>query len=317
MIDCKYFVQCKLGAGGSSDVFLVSDENNSKFAIKIFRKPESNLDCCVLSTLQKEYFVMEMLSLHPNILKWVESVCDGDLEHNGYKFTISYNITEYAWNGALSSYIKRSGCFDEIVGRFYIKQLASAVAFMHEWSVAHLDIKPVNILFDSNFNLKIMDFGTAEFDFSSTGKSWARRGTKGFMAPEVRDFSLTSEFDVYKADIYSLGVTMYLMLFGQHPESESGWWESSSTQGSNSINKLSQEKEWYTSKTWWKGNYEVMDLIQKMLSTNPDDRPSIEEVVNHPWLLDSSTNISEMEIYNEMSLRKDIAFPQQTKFNFE
>ena len=103
MIDSKYFIKCKLGAGGSSDVFYVVDQNDSKYAVKIMRKPNNSLDGWHISTLQKEYFIMEMLSLHPNILKCVESVCDDELEHNGHKFTINYNITEYACNGTLSS----------------------------------------------------------------------------------------------------------------------------------------------------------------------------------------------------------------------
>ena len=236
MIDSKYFIKCKLGAGGSSDVFYVVDQNDSKYAVKIMRKPNNSLDGWHISTLQKEYFIMEMLSLHPNILKCVESVCDGELEHNGHKFTISYNITEYACNGALSSYIHRTGCFDEAVGRFYIKQLVSAVAFMHECRVAHMDIKPQNIVFDSNFNLKLMDFGTAECINDSSSKVSTRSGTEGFMAPEVADLSIRTEFDAYKADVYSLGVTMHLILFGRKPDFE--WWETSSTQGSNWSKKI-------------------------------------------------------------------------------
>ena len=44
MIDCKYFIKWKLGAGGSSDVYLVNDENDSKYAVKIIRKPNNSLD---------------------------------------------------------------------------------------------------------------------------------------------------------------------------------------------------------------------------------------------------------------------------------
>ena len=315
MIDNKYRILWKLGAGGSSDVFLVNDENDTKYAVKILRNPTNNPDVLVLSTWQKEYFIMEMLSLHPNILKCIESVCDGELEHNGHKFTISYNITEYASNGALSSYIRRTGCFDEAVGRFYIRQLASAVAFMHEWKVAHMDIKPQNIVFDANFNFKVMDFGTADFNPASTGKSRGRRGTHGFMAPEVADLSVKTEFDVYKADVYSLGVTMHLMLFGRYPDAEDC--EASSTEDSNSSGR-------HTSRLWLQqdelccqDSCGATDLIRVMLSANPDDRPSMREVMSHRWLSDQSVDMSEDEVYREMSLRKEVVFPQWTKFNFE
>lgn len=220
-------------------MFLVADEYDSKFAVKILKNPTDNPDVLVLSTCQKEFFIMEMLSLHPNILKCVESISDGELEYNAHRFTISYNVTEYACNGALSSYIRRTGCFDEAVGRFYVRQLASAVAFMHDCRVAHMDIKPQNIVFDEQFNLKVMDFGAAEFSPASNGKSRCRRGTRGFMAPEVADLTDRSEFDVYKADVYSLGVTMHLMLFGRHPDADES--EASSTQDSGCSNARSGE----------------------------------------------------------------------------
>ena len=316
MIDNKYFIQWKIGAGGSSDVYLVADENDNKFAVKIIRKQQTDLNGASISTLQKEYFIMEMLSRHPNILKWVESVWGGEFEHNGRRFTMSYNITEYASNGALSSYIRRTGCFDEWVGRFYVLQLASAVAFMHEWRIAHLDIKPPNIVFDSNFNLKLMDFGIAEFNPSTRGVSKWRKGTEGYMAPEVANFSSKEEYDVYKADVYSLGVTIHLMLFGCYPGTETEWWEGSSTHDSVMTDENNEEIR-HQSKVWWKNDFEVMELIKLMVNPNPCDRPSIRQVMSHPWFHDSSLDISEEEVYREMSIRKEVAFPQTSKFNFE
>ena len=315
MIDSKYFIKCKLGAGGSSDVFYVVDQNDSKFAVKIMRKPNNSLDGWHISTLQKEYFIMEMLSLHPNVLKCVESVCDGELEHNGHKFTISYNITEYACNGALSSYIHRTGCFDEAVGRFYIKQLVSAVAFMHEYRVAHMDIKPQNIVFDSNFNLKLMDFGTAECINDSSSKVSTRSGTEGFMAPEVADLSIRTEFDAYKADVYSLGVTMLLILFGRKPDF--GWWETSSTEDSNCSKKYWSEPWHYQKDIWCQDNNEAIDLILLMLNANSENRLSIFSTMNRCWLNDSSLDISFDKVFMEMIMRKDFAFPPHSKFNFE
>ena len=316
MIDNKYFIQWKIGAGGSSDVYLVADENDNKFAVKIIRKQQSDLNGASISTLQKEYFIMEMLSRHPNILKWVESVWGGEFEHNGRWFTMSYNITEYASNGALSSYIRRTGCFDEWVGRFYVLQLTSAVAFMHEWRIAHLDIKPPNIVFDSNFNLKLMDFGIAEFNPSTRGVSKWRKGTEGYMAPEVANFSSKEEYDVYKADVYSLGVTIHLMLFGCFPGTETEWWEGSSTHDSVMTDENNEEIR-HQSKAWWKNDFEVMELIQLMVNPNPCDRPSMRQIMSHPWFHDSSLDISEEEVYREMSIRKEVAFPQTSKFNFE
>ena len=97
---------------------------------------------------------------------------------------------------------------------FYLRQLASAVSFLHENRVAHCDIKCDNILLDSNFNLKLADFGSSEVIKRNSGLLNHRKGTKHYMAPEVDDFSLKTPYDGKKADVFALGVTMYMMLFG-------------------------------------------------------------------------------------------------------
>mmetsp|Transcript_4994 Transcript_4994/g.5887 ORF Transcript_4994/g.5887 Transcript_4994/m.5887 type:complete len:160 (+) Transcript_4994:16-495(+) len=159
MIDNKYLIVKKLGTGGSSDVYLACDEHEKQYAIKIIKKQQENTDIAFMSPLQKEFFIMDMLSRHPNILHCSDHISYGEIDYDGRKFSASYNILEYAENGSLATYIHRTGPFDEAVARFFTRQLVSAVAFMHDTKVAHMDVKPQNILFDGSFNLKLADFG--------------------------------------------------------------------------------------------------------------------------------------------------------------
>ena len=82
---------------------------------------------------------------------------------------------------------------------------------MHELQIAHLDIKPDNILFDEFFNVKISDFGTSILLLDSDWTSWRRWGTRSFMAPEVVNATQSAQYNVFKADIYSLGVTLMIL----------------------------------------------------------------------------------------------------------
>lgn len=140
-----------------------------------------------------------------------------------------YNLLEFASNSCLATYLQRTGGLEESVARFYFRQLVSAVGYMHDLNVAHLDIKPQNILLDENFNVKLADFGIAQMTTDSDKTSTKRRGTNQYMAPEVEDFSRKDAFDVCKADVYSLGVTLYVMLYGSMWENGKGASGSAST----------------------------------------------------------------------------------------
>lgn len=74
-----------------------------------------------------------------------------------------------------------------------------------------------NILVDENFNLKLSDFGTAEYDSEQTGLTSWRKGTRSYMAPEINSIKSKGPYNMFKADIYSLGVVLYIMLFRIHP----------------------------------------------------------------------------------------------------
>lgn len=223
---------------------------------------------------------------------------------------------EFANNGSLSIYLRKTGYFDESIAKFYICQLASAVKFMHDCRIAHLDIKPLNILLDENFNLKLADFGSAEYDPTGTNKVTLRRGTQGFMAPEVAELTLRTEYDAYKADVYSLGVTIYMILWGRLPETESEWDQSTKTVEFDSLCENSESSMWNQNQHFWSSEQDIMYLVDRMLSTNPSDRPSMKEVLDLPLLQSTAYDITPDEVYLEMSKRKEQVLRKPIQFNF-
>ena len=200
---------------------------------------------------------------------------------------VMYNITEYAENQSLSLFVRKTGAFEEDIWMFYLRQLASAVSFLHENQVAHWDIKWDNILLDSNFNFKLGDFGSAEVIKNQMGLLNHRKGTKHYMAPEVADFSLKTPYDGKKADVFALGVTMFMMIFGCYPNSQD--------YGTLKFDLMKCKED-----------VDIYQLIQLMISENPQSRPNIDEVLAFwDYWLTERFSISPDEIFVEMEKRNE------------
>lgn len=87
----------------------------------------------------------------------------------------------------------------------------AGIEFLHSEGIAHLDIKPENLLLDKNFSLRIADFDLAhEEDSSSSGKILSR-GTTYYRAPEI---FASQCLNGYKADIYSMGIVLFILKSG-------------------------------------------------------------------------------------------------------
>lgn len=82
-----------------------------------------------------------------------------------------------------------------------------------------MDLKLNNIMLDEYFNIRIGDFGSC-LKVDQKGLTSKKRGTQNYMAPELKDLksSSKSQFNAYKADVYSLGVCLFVLLYKQFPQ---------------------------------------------------------------------------------------------------
>ncbi len=147
------------------------------------------------------------LCQHPNIVRLFDV-----LENTDYIFLIMEALN----GGTLRDYVKRrNGKVPEASAKFIIRSLVYAVYYMHNYGIVHRDLKPINILLTEdcdNPTVKIVDFGLAAIvGPSQTCKGFA--GTLDFCSPEV----IVGLPYAQGADIWSLGVVSYYLLYGALP----------------------------------------------------------------------------------------------------
>ena len=216
---------------------------------------------------------------------------------------VMYNVIELASNGSMSRIIRITGGLGEDLSKFYFLQIWHAIAHIHSFGIAHMDIKLDNILLDEFFNVKVADLGISLDVSGSNGMTDSIRGTKCYMAPEISHLLPSETYDAYKSDIYSLGMWLYIMLFGEYPIRDCS--DTCSIFDSETIGwitglKISPEIR----KQWDDISIDLHDLLGSMLSMDPDERPSIIEILESDWVKDLHCwNISQ-EVFEEMEMRK-------------
>ena len=135
----------------------------------------------------------------------------------------------------------------------------------------HRDIKPQNLLIDSNDRLKISDFGSAQGIVGCTDLITNSAGTYTFMAPEL--MAGNRDFRGKPLDIWAIGVTLYYMLEGRSPYK------------SKSLIELSNEIQNEEIGLSDKYSDSLNDLFKRIFEKNPETRISISTIKNHDWLV--------------------------------
>ncbi|CAH2064808.1 unnamed protein product, partial [Iphiclides podalirius] len=183
-----------------------------------------------------------------------------------------YIIMEYCCGGDLSKYIHRYGRVPEKKVLYFLQQLASALKFLREKGVVHMDLKPHNLLLhkgsDGRYTLKVADFGFAQL--AQNGYARGLRGSPLYMAPEL----LRGEGDE-RVDLWSVGVILYECLFGRAPYSSATFKEL--------VDKIQRQApiELPPKSSISPG---CQDLLSRLLQHDPDRRISYEEFFAHEYL---------------------------------
>ncbi|RHZ05319.1 hypothetical protein DYB37_007051, partial [Aphanomyces astaci] len=166
---------------------------------------------------------------------------------------------------------------DMDMARRYFRQILHGVQFMHARGFAHRDLSLENVLVDGKDNCYICDFGLATF---ADAPSQDTVGKAFYMAPEVAVVTRGASYDPVKADIWSLGIMLFMMLTGsplvEMASVKDSRYRYLQTQG---LPRLVD--------AWRVGHAvhgDALDLLQRMLCRNPASRLSLQAVLDHPFV---------------------------------
>jgi formylglycine-generating enzyme required for sulfatase activity/tRNA A-37 threonylcarbamoyl transferase component Bud32 len=200
-----YAVEGQLGSGGFAVVYLVRDLHlKRKLAVKVL-SPDVIASHSVLERFRREAETIAQLS-HPHIVP---------LHFIGQKDDLVYLVMEAIDGGSLAERLEREGRLPIDESARIFSEVASALAHAHKRGVVHRDIKPQNVLLDSESGRALVtDFGIARTaEGGSLTATGMVVGTPAYLSPE----QVTGEPSDHRADIYALGVMMYQMLAGRPP----------------------------------------------------------------------------------------------------
>jgi len=239
-----------------------SGPSDRDVAVKVVKT--SGLDFEEKEGLEEEIRILLDMD-HPNIVKLHEVFIS--------KRKKVYLVMELLQGGEMFERIIEERHFSEATAAFAMVQILDALIYCHAKEICHRDIKPENLFYsttDKKSKLVIGDFG-----LSAQGEKLMETccGTPQYVAPEV----LQNKLYTNKVDCWSVGVVLYILLCGYPPFYAE----------SNPLlySKIIKEPFEFDPEDWEHISDEAKDLVRKLLTKNPERRPSAIEAKKHPWLV--------------------------------
>ncbi|XP_030071159.1 ribosomal protein S6 kinase alpha-5 [Microcaecilia unicolor] len=245
-------------------------KTSQEYAVKIISKRlEANT--------QKEVTALKLCEGHPNIVK-LHEVYHDQLH--------TFLVMELLKGGELFERIKKKKHFSETEASYIMRRIVSAVSHMHDVGVVHRDLKPENFLFtdeNDSSEIKIIDFGFARLKPPDNQPLKTPCFTLHYAAPELLNDNGYDE----SCDLWSLGVILYTMLSGQVPfqsQEKSLTWSSAE----EIMKKIKTGDFSFEGEAWKNVSQEAKDLIQGLLTVDPNKRSKMSSLRYNEWLQDGS-----------------------------
>ena len=286
-----------LGKGSYGEVYL-SQKQNALFATKKVKRKKADDE--MTKYFKNEINILRILN-HPNIVKLEEIKMD----ENNY-----YIVMEYINGGELSDYLKKyiekyGKPFSEEIVQYLMKQIISALIYIHDLNIIHRDLKLENIMVDFDnekdkgelnmmkAKIKIIDFGFAIMLSSKFSLTNSAVGTFMYMDPKIlKEFDnqvLVDKSRGYgkEVDIWSLGCICYQLFRGKYPFEAKTFEEL--------VGKIDKGK--YRLPTT--ASREIISFLDKMLKYKGKDRLSAKELINEPFLVKNFKDFTYMPIKHD------------------
>ncbi|XP_073242875.1 serine/threonine-protein kinase ULK3-like isoform X1 [Porites lutea] len=257
-----YVVTEKLGQGTYATVYKAFKKGNMRdvAAIKCIQK--RSLSKSATENLLTEIELLKKLD-HEHIVKLK------DFEWNDEYIFL---IMEYCSGGDLSRFIHSRRGLPEAIARRFLRQLALALQFLRANNIAHMDLKPQNLLLSARENpvLKLADFGFAKY-LHSEEETHTMRGSPLYMAPEM---ICSMKYDA-SVDLWSVGVILYEALFGIAPFASASFAE---------LEMKIRSTDPITLPPGSQLSPDCQDLLLALLQRDPLARISFDDFFAHPFL---------------------------------
>ncbi|KAI8464717.1 MAG: kinase-like domain-containing protein [Monoraphidium minutum] len=235
-----------------------------RVAVKVMTKLDGEEGDAQREAVVREVAIMRRLSGHPAALELIEV---------GHTPSAYYLATELCSGGELFDQIIGRGHFTERAAADLARSLLEFVAYAASRGMVHRDLKPENIMLTARGEggaLKVVDYGTSEF--CGPGERLHQKfGTPYYVAPEVlkRDYGCA-------ADVWSLGVVVYILLCGYPPFGGKS--------DDRILARVARGSYSFAAKEWEGVSEPAKELITLMLTMDQEKRPSARQLLSHRWL---------------------------------
>lgn len=254
----SFQIGCQIGSGYFSKVYKgIYTKTEEPVAIKVILK-DSFTDPKAFINFQREVNLLKQCN-HPFISQFFTLLEDEK------RF---YIVMEYCENGSLFDYIQERGKAIEPIAMRYFAEIFATIEYLHKNKrIVHRDLKAENIMFDKYYNVRIIDFGLSNVLSELNPTLYTVCGSPAYVPPEmIRGSSYNSS-----ADIWCLGVILYLMTHGHLP-----------FQGDDKnimLKNICEKPVEINSGI----SLHLKDLILQLLEKNPSKRITLENIKKHPW----------------------------------
>jgi len=280
----QYAVFQEIGRGGSSKVVKAFSPNYQILAIKTVTYHDKR----EFSLYMKEVESLQRFQNHPHIIQML----DYEVDESEGLIKMVLELGEIDLHKLLVQHRKQCGThwkpLSENTLRHYWQQMLEAVDAIHEEGVIHTDLKPANFLMVQG-KLKLIDFGIAdhlEDDCTSIERDCAL-GTPSYLSPEACTAGPRQTWEGNRckvgrpADVWSLGIILYQLVYGVTPFCKLGRYHKMLA-----IPDPKYPIDWYTTR-----NTDLLEVMQHCLQRDPKARPTIPELLRHPFLHPSAASM--------------------------
>ncbi|XP_073721128.1 uncharacterized protein [Misgurnus anguillicaudatus] len=264
-------------------VYLGLKQDGTEIAIKrIIRNSQND------KNFENELKHLQDLKLESkNIVRYVDFEQDEDFHY------LALQLCEYDLEGYMDELRKKESEIKVTALKKVVKEVLLGLQVLHRAKVIHRDIKPQNILIDSGNNARLADFDLSRILEDGSTVYTARAGTRCWEAVETLDQSGKTGYKM-SSDVQVAGMLVYYILSdGKHPFKGNGLWEQEANirKGNYSLDEVD--------------DVVAKDLIERMINKVPEERPTIHEVLNHPYFWD---DVRKKTVLSNLGDRKEVQY---------